>query len=299
MRLDSPLMSLGRVGVWAWPFVTAPAAEVRSAARAIEAMGYSALWYPESTGREAFATASLLLESTERLVVATGIANLWARDPMAMANGARSLGEAHPGRFLLGIGVSHAPSVARRGSVYRHPLDVMRRYLDGMEQASYTGPEPEPAVPVILAALGPRMLRLAAERASGAHPYFVPVEHTRLARVELGPTAFLAPEQAVILETEREKAFAVARRHTPRYLALDNYANNLRRLGWTDEALADGGSDALVDALVAWGDADEIASRVSEHLRAGADHVSIQVLADGDAFPLDDLELLASRLVEL
>ena len=289
-------MALGRVGVWAWPFVTLGAAEVRRAARAIEGMGYGALWFPESTGREAFATASMLLDATDRVVVATGIANMWARDPMAMANGARSIGEDHPGRFLLGIGVSHAPSVASRGGNYHRPIEAMRNYLDAMGQAPYTGPHPDPAVPVILAALGPRMLRLAAEVTAGAHPYFVPVEHTRRARAELGPGPLLAPEQAVILEDSPSRARSMARGHMARYLALDNYANNLRRLGWADKDLADGGSDDLVDAIVAWGDIRAITDRVTEHTEAGADHVSIQVLTDGSGFALDELELLSSHL---
>jgi probable F420-dependent oxidoreductase len=298
MRLDAALMPLGRIGVWTWAFVTRPAAEVRFAARAIEDMGYAALWYPESTGREAFATASLLLEATERVVVAPGIANLWARDPTAMANGARSLGEAFPGRFLLGVGVSHAPSVARRGGAYQRPLKVMGTYLDGMEQAAYSGPEPDPAVPVVLAALGPQMLRIAGERTAGAHPYFVPVAHTEFARHALGPGPFLAPEQAVVLEADPDTARAIARRHTARYLALDNYSNNLRRLGWDEAHLRDGGSDDLVDAVVAWGDVDVIEERIAAHLVSGADHVSIQVLAPDDGFALGMLEVLAPRLLD-
>jgi probable F420-dependent oxidoreductase len=274
-----------------------PAADVRRAAKAIEDMGYGSLWYPESSGREAFAVASLLLEATDRIVVASGIANLWARDAMAMANGALSLGEAHPGRFLLGIGVSHAPSVAARGHDYRRPVQTMARYLDAMEAAPYMGPEPDPPVPAVLAALGPRMLRLSAERTAGAHPYFVPVEHTAMAREALGPGPLLAPEQAVVLETDPSRARSIARNHMARYLALDNYANNLRRLGWTEADLADGGSDALVDAVVAWGDVGAIADRVAAHTDAGADHVSLQVLIEEPQMPLDDLDRLAQRLL--
>lgn len=298
MRLDAPLPPLGRFGVWSWAFVTSPAAEVRAAARAVEDLGYGALWYPESTGREAFAAASLMLEATERIAVASGIANLWARDATAMANGARSLAEAHPGRFVLGVGVSHAPSVARRGGDYRHPLRMMSAYLDGMEDAGYTGPEPTPPVPVLLAALGPRMLGLAGERTAGAHPYFVPVAHTAFARNLLGPGPFLAPEQAVVLDADPDRARALARDHTARYLALDNYSRNLRRLGWADEELREGGSDALVDALVAWGEIGAVSERIAAHLAAGADHVSIQVLSDGAEFPLGSLERLSSALAD-
>jgi len=297
MRLDSPIMEMGSVGIWAWQFITRPAAEVRSAARAIEEMGYGSLWFPESSGREAFVTSSILLDATERIVVAPGIANLWARDGMAMANGARSLGEAHPGRFLLGVGVSHAPSVARRGAVYDRPFSTMEQYLDAMEASLYSGPEPNPPVPVVLAALGPKMLGLARERTTGAHPYFVPVAHTTIARQTLGEGPWLAPEQAVVLSTDAEAARATARGHMAGYLALDNYANNLRRLGWADSDIAAGGSDELVDAVVAWGDGDAIAERVRGHLAAGADHVSLQVLSDGEAVPLVDMESLAGHLV--
>lgn len=298
MQLDAPLMDLGRVGVWSWGFVTEPAAETRRAAVALEGMGYGTLWYPESVGREAFTTAAVLLGATERIVVASGIANLWARDATAAANGARALGEAHPGRFLFGLGVSHAPSAAGRGAGYEKPLETMQGYLDGMERAAYVGPEPDPPVPVILAALGPRMLRLAAGRTSGAHPYFVPVEHTRAARPLLGEGRLLAPEQAVVLEQDPAVARAVARGHMARYLALDNYANNLRRMGWRDPDLADGGSDELVDAIVAWGDVEAVAERIEAHLEAGADHVSLQVLRrDTMAPPLPELERLADRLV--
>jgi len=296
MRLDAPLPPPGKVGVWAWWLVTHPAEEVRNAAGAVEDLGYGALWFPESTGREAFTTASLLLEATDRVVVAPGIANLWARDPTAMAAGAQALGEAHPGRFVLGIGVSHAPSVARRGATYRRPLQVMRSYLDAMEEAAYMGPQADPEVPVVLAALGPKMLSLAGERTAGAHPYFVPVEHTALARDVLGHGPFLAPEQAVVLQTDPGRARSIARRHMSRYLALDNYANNLRRLGWSDGDLLDGGSDALVDALVAWGDVAAIAERLAAHFAAGADHVSIQVLSDDPEIPLGGLEALSGAL---
>ncbi len=298
MQLNSLVMDIGRVGVWSWAIVTEPAPQVRLAARAVEEMGFGALWYPESIGREAFATASLLLEATERIVVATGIANIWARDATGAANGAQALGEAHPGRFLLGLGVSHAPAVAGRGAVYRRPLQVMEGYLEGMESAVYIGPEPEVPVPVILAALGPRMLRLAAARTGGAHPYFVPVEHTRVAREVLGEGVLLAPEQAVVLDEDPVRARNLARNHLTRYLALENYANNLRRLGWGDEHLTGGGSDDLVDAIVAWGSVAAVAARVQAHFEAGADHVSLQVLsAETSGVPLGALELLAAELV--
>ncbi len=296
MRLDAPLPDLGPVGVWSWSLVDQPAAEVRRAARAVEEMGYRAVWYPESRGREALVTAALVLSATERLAAVTGIANIWARDADAAASGAIALGEAWPGRFVLGLGVSHAPSVARRGSEYARPMERMRQYLDRMEQATFVGPPATPEVPVILAALGPKMLRLAATRTAGAHPYFSPVEHTRFAREVLGAGPWLAPEQAVVIDPDPVTARAQARDHMKGYLRLDNYRRNLLRLGWPEEDLAEGGSDALVDAIVAWGDADAVASRLRAHLDAGADHVGIQVLSP-EPFPLDDLAALARRLL--
>jgi len=179
---------LGTVGVWTFEAERMPAAAEREYARALESLGFKTLWIPESLGsKEAFAHASLLLAATKTLVVATGIANIWARDAVAMANGARALVDAYPDRFLLGLGVSHAPTVKTRGQSYARPLEYMRRYLDAMDAAPYTGPKVE--APRVLAALGPQMLRLSAERALGAHPYFVPVEHTSIARKELGGSA--------------------------------------------------------------------------------------------------------------
>jgi probable F420-dependent oxidoreductase len=270
---------LGRVGVWTSLLSDLPARRAADVVREVERLGFAALWLPESAfSKEMLSHCALLLGATERLIVAPGIANIWARDPVAMANGARTLGEAFAGRFVLGIGVSHAPAVARRGGQYQRPLARMREYLDAMAGAECSGPEPAEPVPLVLAALGPQMLRLAAERSAGAHPYFVPVEHTRLARDTLGPEPLLAVEQAVVLETEPGRAREIARAHTRRYLALDNYVNNLRRLGWSEADLAAPGSDRLVDAVVAWGDVDAVRARVQEHHAAGADHVCLQVL---------------------
>jgi len=241
-------------------------------------------WFPESIGsKEAFAHAALLLGASSHLIVATGIANVYARDPMAMANGARTLAEAYPGRFLLGLGVSHAPSVARRGSVYERPIERMSAYLDAMDAAAYVGPAPAEPVPVVLAALGPRMLELAAARTDGAHPYFVPVKHTVMARERLGKEPLLVVEQTAIFDTDRGRARETARAFAARYLSLDNYANNLRRLGWGDDDIAGGGSDRLLDAVVIQGDAQAIAARVREHLDAGADHVCVQLRAPDPA----------------
>lgn len=270
---------LGHVGAWSFDVERLGADDARAFVRELESLGVPVLWIPESLGsKEVFAHASLLLAATERLVIATGIANIWARDPVAMANGQRALVDAYPDRFLLGLGVSHGPTIPLRGGglQYERPLERMRTYLDAMDTAPYTG-RPT-ATPRVLAALGPKMLRLAAERTLGAHPYFVPVEHTTEARRELGSGPLLAVEQAVVLSTDAVTAREAARRHMKRYLDLPNYANNLRRLGWADADLANGGSDAIVDAVVAWGDANAIRQRVEDHLARGADHVCIQTI---------------------
>ena len=289
---------LGRVGAWTFDIERLTASAARDYVRELERLGIGTLWIPESLGsKEVFAHAGLLLAATDKLVIATGIANIWARDATAMANGNRALGEAYPGRFLLGVGVSHAPVVRMRGASYEKPVEYMAHYLDAMDKAPYTGaPPPEPPGR-ILAALGPRMLRLAAERTIGAHPYFVPVEHTTIARKALGSGPLLAVEQAAVLSTDPVAARATARKHMKRYLALDNYANNLKRIGWSDADLANEGSDKLVDAIVAWGDARAIRARVDAHLANGADHVCLQVLrADITAHPLAEWRALAPAL---
>ena len=298
---DALRESLGRIGAWSFALEAMPAAEERDAAAEIESFGYRAVWIPEAVdSREAFAHAGWLLSSTERAIVATGIANIWARDPTAMANGWRMLTDAYPGRFLLGIGVSHEGSVTRRGAVYERPLSAMRDYLDAMDRAPSTAPEPEAAPRLVLAALGPRMLELGAERAHGVHPYFVPVEHTAFARQRLGPGPVLAVEQTVVLESDPSQARQVARGFALDYLQTENYARNLRRMGWTDADLRGQGSDSLIDAVVAWGDVDRIAVRVRQHLDAGADHVCVQVVAADELDPcLPALRELAPALLEL
>ena len=215
---------------------------------------------------------------------------------MAMANGARTLADAYPGRFVLGIGVSHAPSVATRGHEYARPIATMRDYLDAMDAASYRAPEPAEEAPRVLAALGPKMLELAAERTRGAHPYFTPPEHTAMARETMGAGAWLAPEQAFVLDTDPESARAKARDHMGYYLALDNYRRNLERLGYGADDFEGGGSDRLVDAIVAWGDVDAVRDRVKAHLEGGADHVCVQAIGDD---PLDELRQVAPALREL
>jgi len=290
---------LGEIGAWTFDIERLTAAAARGYVRELESLGIRALWIPESLGsKEVFAHAGLLLAASDKLVIATGIANIWARDATAMVNGQRTLSEAYPGRFLLGVGVSHAPVVKMRGASYDKPVEYMGRYLEAMDKAPFTGVAPAESPSRVLAALGPRMLRLAAERSIGAHPYFVPVEHTQLARKELGAGPLLAVEQAVVLSTDPTVARTTARKHMKRYLGLDNYANNLKRIGWSEADLANDGSDKLVDAIVAWGDARAIRARAEAHLANGADHVSLQVLrADLSAHPLTEWRALASALL--
>ncbi|MEU8362402.1 TIGR03620 family F420-dependent LLM class oxidoreductase [Nonomuraea sp. NPDC048882] len=271
-------MEIGRVGVWHPMVGQAPAAEGRRAAAEIEALGYGSIWVNEGyAGKEPFASAAVLLAATERVTVGTGIANLWARDAMAMAGGAVTLADAFPGRFLLGVGVSHGALVSRRGHDYGKPLTAMRTYLDAMDEAERMLPKGD--CPRLLAALRPRMLELSRERADGAHTYFVPPEHTAQARRILGTDRLLIPEQAIVLESDPARARATARAHMDTYLKLPNYLNNLRTLGFTDDDLADAGSDRLVDAIVAWGGTEAVVERVRAHLDAGADHVLLQPLS--------------------
>jgi probable F420-dependent oxidoreductase len=274
---------LGPIGLWSFDLERMTAADEGRVAREIEGLGFKTLWIPESLGsKEIFAHASILLAATKTLIVASGIANIWARDAVAMSNGARALQEAYADRFLCGLGVSHKPTIeARLGGGYEKPLAHMRAYLDAMDKAPYVGPNrKDPPAPRVLAALGPQMLRLSAERSLGAHPYFVPVEHTAIARKELGPDPLLAVEQACTLQTDPARARETARAHMKRYLGLANYANNLRRLGWLDADIESGGSDRLVDAIVAWGDVTAVKARADAHRTNGADHVCLQVLGD-------------------
>ena len=291
-------VDVGRFGIWTSALDRQPATIVRQAVAKIERLGFGALWVGEAARREVFANTSLLLSATQQLVVASGIANIWARDAMAMAAGQRTLSEAWDSRFLLGLGVSHDRLVDPRGHRYERPLTAMRRYLDAMDRAPYLAPMPNPvAMTRVLGALGPRMLALAGEVTDGAHPYLVPVEHTEQARAILGPTKLLCPEVAVVVIPDPEAARRVARAHLATYLQLANYRGNLARLGFGDHDLTGGGSDRLVDALVAWGPAERVVRRLHEHLDAGADHVAIQVLtADPARVPLEEWTDLAAAL---
>ncbi len=294
---DALRRRLGRVGVWG-ALARESTAQERPAAAEIERFGYGALWFGEGPAtKEAFAHAAVLLAATERIVVATGIANIYARDPTAMNNAGLTLTEAYPGRFVLGLGVSHLPLVQARGHDYGRPLGAMRAYLDAMERVKYAAPPPPEPPPRVLAALRRRMLELARDRTDGAHPYLVTPEHTARARAVLGAGPLLAPEQAVVVETDPARARAAGRHHLALYLTLPNYVNNFREMGFDDADLAGGGSDHLVDALVAWGDVETVADRVRQHHAAGADHVAIQAIATDPGRALDDLRVLAPALL--
>jgi probable F420-dependent oxidoreductase len=290
---------LGPIGIWTFAFDQLPAAQARELAAEVEQLGFGAIWIPEAVGKDPLVHSALLLGATQRIVLATGIASIYARDAMSMKQGQMTLTEAFPDRFVLGLGVSHAPMVeGMRGHTYAKPFAAMRDYLDAMDAALYLGAPPSASPRTVIGALGPKMLSLAGERTQGAHPYNVTAEHTASAREILGPDKLLAPEVAVAVESDPDTARALGRAHLAIYLGLPNYVNNILRLGFTDADVSDGGSDRLVDALVAWGTPDEIAAKVRVHHQAGADHVCLQVLAPRDAGgpPIEQWRRLAEVL---
>ncbi|HEX6844475.1 MAG TPA: TIGR03620 family F420-dependent LLM class oxidoreductase [Actinomycetota bacterium] len=275
---DSLRARLGRIGAWTFAFDARSPAQIAIDARGIESLGYGALWIPEGGGsNDVLTNLSWLLAATERLTVASGIANISAREPEVLARGADFLTEAYDGRLVLGVGVGHEYTTERRGMDWSKPLERMARYLEVMDEAAGD----RPRAPRLLAALGDRMLRLSAERALGAHTYFVPPAHTARAREVLGPDAVLAVEQGVILGADAEEARRVGRAWCAGYLELPNYARNWARLGYDDDV--EGPTDRLVDAAIAWGDVDTIVARVRDHLDAGADHVCIQPILDDES----------------
>ncbi|MEU5841373.1 LLM class F420-dependent oxidoreductase [Rhodococcus sp. NPDC047139] len=286
-----------RVSVWGGAFWLSRRLreEALDAARELEKLGYSRLWTSGGFEEGFPSVYGELLAATTTLELASGIVSIWHADPDTASAAVADLESRHPGRFLLGVGTSHAPVVeAREGTSYTKPYTRMVEYLDGLDAAT----SPVPAERRVLAALGPRMLALSAERAAGAHPYFVPPEHTAFARSVLGAEPLLAPEVAVVLETDEVVARGVAREYMRGYLSLPNYSNNLRRLGYTDDDLADGGSDRLMDVLIPWGDLDSVVSGIEKHYEAGADEVAVQVLtADPRSFPGAEYRQLASALI--
>ena len=312
-------MDLKRLGVFLFN-EGLPAAELKSTVQTIERLGYGAVWFPEAAGREPFVTAAFILDHTERLIAATGILNIYGRDPMVTAMGQQTLAEMSGGRFLLGLGVSHAFFVEARGHAYGKPLGAMREYMAALRQAhtglSVTrnllveGFEPQTVgrgaggvmttaageLPVVLAALGPKMTSLAGEIAQGAHPYNTTPAHTRRCRELLGPEAWLCPAQRVCLTRDARKARRVGRQLLALYLTLPNYRNMLLDSGFAEEDLENNGSDRLIDQLLGWGDEDAIRASVQAHLDAGASHVCVQAIDPDDPGrpDLQALEVVAS-----
>jgi probable F420-dependent oxidoreductase len=286
-------MELHGIGVWSGALRYGDRTQADEAAAELEGLGYTAAWVPD-VGGDVFGAVDALLAATSRLVIATGILNLWMHEAEETAARYHQLVGQHGPRFLVGIGVSHAPLIDRKApGTYTKPLARMREYLDALDRAEH----PLPVDARVLAALGPKMLELARERAGGAHPYLANPEHTRFARGVLGDGPLLAPEQPVVLETDPEAARQLARTHLATYLGLPNYVNNLFRLGLTEDDVRDGGSDRLVDSIVAWGDEGAIAARLQAHRDAGADHVCIQMITgDRSELPIEGWRRLSHAL---
>jgi probable F420-dependent oxidoreductase len=288
-------IDIGQVGIWnqggSWD---AAGDEVDEAAAELEELGYGAIWTGSSEA--SLARQERILAATTRIVAATGIVNVWLNPADELSASFQRLEAKYPDRLLIGLGSSHAPMVEAQGIKYERPLSRLRLYLDELDAMSGGIPEDRR----VLAALGPKALSLAAERSLGPHPYLVTPVHTREARERIGPEAWLAPEQTVVLEANPAKARAIGRAMLQLYLGLPNYANSLKRQGFTDEDFDSGGSDRLIDALVAWGDADAILDRIAAHREAGASHVSIQVLnsAEGgtDGLPREEWRALGEAL---
>jgi probable F420-dependent oxidoreductase len=283
-------IDIGEIGVWhpgrVWDD---SGGELEEAAAELEELGYGAIW--SGSSEASLARQGRMLAATSRIVAATGIVNIWLNAADELSGSFQRLNGQFPDRLLIGLGSSHAPQVEAAGITYERPLSRMRRYLDELD----TMTDGIPGDRRVLAALGPKALSLAAERSLGAHPYLVTPEHTRAARERMGPDALLAPEQKAVLESDPDRAREIARDVLPLYLRLPNYTNNLKRQGFSEDDFADGGSDRLVDALVAWGGTDEVLARVAEHHEAGADHVALQVLGS-DGLPRNEWRALGEAL---
>ena len=282
-------MKLGRLGVW-YSTDKLNGAQLADLLRTIEGAGYSAFWYPESRGFESMSLAAYLLSKSTKLSIGSSIANIYARDPFTTQRAMVSLNNLYGGRFILGLGVSHIPMVeGLRGHRYDKPLGAMRAYLEGVHKGLPAGEEP----PVMVAALGPKMLALSAEKSRGAVPYNVTPKHTAQAAAILGPGKTLAVEQKITLETDPVRARALGRKELSRYMVLPNYRNNWLREGFSEADLADGGSDRFIDAMVLWGDAETIKKGLRAHFTAGATHVCLQPVHDDGDFAARDRMLAA------
>jgi probable F420-dependent oxidoreductase len=296
--MTRPAVDIGKYGIWYGMVDALGAPDAREVAQLFEELGFPTLWIAEAVGRDPLVMASVLLDATTTLRLATGIANIYARDPMTMNAGQQTLAEAYPGRFLLGLGVSHGHLVAGiRKHDWAKPYSYMATYLDRMDTSLFFAPKPAEAPGRVLAALGPKMLELAATKANGAHPYFTTPDHTKIARDTMGADALLAPEQMVVLSTDADEARRIARAGMKIYLGLPNYTNNLARIGFDESDWSDGGSDRLVDGIVAWGTDEYVTSRINEHHAAGADHVCVQVLTESGAVPAEQFRRLADALL--
>ncbi|WP_340317965.1 TIGR03620 family F420-dependent LLM class oxidoreductase [Rhizorhabdus argentea] len=301
-------MNLGKIGIWASldgpigffenegsaALGRATARRLAKFAHRVDALGYSALWMPDAFGRDIFITSSLLLANTQKLILATGISSIYSRDAVASAMAANALNEMSDGRFILGLGVSH-PQVVEgvRGHDYSKPIAAMRSYLEGIAKAPYYAAPPAEKTPIVLAALRGKMLELSRDAADGAHSFNVNPDHTARAREILGPGKLLCVEQKLILETDPQKARSIARAELKLYFGLDNYLNSWRAMGFTDEEFANGGSDHLVDSIVAWGDEAALRKRIQDHLDAGADHVCFKAVGPDNCTDMRIIELLA------
>jgi probable F420-dependent oxidoreductase len=282
-------MKLGRLGVWYSTDKLNPT-QLADLMRAIESNGYSAFWYPESRGYESMSLAGYLLSKSTKLTIGSSIANIYARDPFTAQRAMISLNNFYGSRFILGLGVSHIPMVeGLRGHRYDKPLGAMRAYLDGIQKGLPAGEEP----PVVVAALGPKMLALSGEKSRGAVPYNVTPKHTAQAAAILGPGKTLAVEQKVTIESDPVRARALGRKELARYMGLPNYRNNWLREGFSEAELADGGSDRFIDAMVLWGDAATIKKGLRAHFEAGATHVCLQPVHDDGDFAARDRMLAA------
>ena len=282
-------MKLGRLGVW-YSTDKLNGGQLAELVRVIESSGYAAFWYPESRGYESMSLATYLLSKSTRLTIGSSIANIYARDSFTAQRAMASLNNLYGGRFILGLGVSHIPMVeGLRGHRYDKPLSAMRTYLEGLHKGLPAGEE----APVMVAALGPKMLALSAEKSQGAVPYNVTPRHTAQAAAILGPKKALAVEQKVTLETDPAKARALGRKELARYMVLPNYRNNWLREGFSEAELADGGSDRFIDSMVLWGDAATIKKGLRTHFEAGATHVCLQPVHDDGDFAARDRMLTA------
>lgn len=296
--------AIGRIGVFSVPLEVLPRTRGVEFAHELEELGFGAIWTGEGLGtRELFLNAAGVLAGTRSIVFGAGIANIWARDAVTMTTATRTIQESYPDRFLLGLGVSHREQVDPRGHVYGKPVATMRAYLDAMDSAAFVSPLPgetAQTAPVerILAALRPPMMRLAAERADGAHPYMTTPEHTAESRSILGPGKLLVPEVAFLLERDAARAREVGRAYMHWYLGVENFRNSLLYQGFSEADVSNGGSDHLIDTIVAWGDEETVRARVQEHLDAGADHVCVQAIdADPTAVGIDAYRRVAPALV--